>query len=407
MFERRRFEASGAHFAGGGETNETWGDAPILSAGAFNRLQQAFGLMDADNPRTAMRAVLFALVSWLPLVILAGVQGIALGGGPERSMLLDFPSHARFLLAVPLFIVGEAAAEKRFLIVAEYLVASGIIADSERRRYASIISDTRRLRDSGMAALLLLLLAYVGSAFAIFHSVKLHPDTWRAAGAGALSWAALWEVAVSMPLFQFLFYSSLWTWFVWFIYIWRVSRLKLRLAPTHQDGAGGLSILGDSSYIIAIFVFAIGAVLSSAWAGQIVFYGASILDFEKPFVAYLLVALLFSFGPLLAFSGKLNRLRLSGLRDYGSLASRQAHLFEDKWIKSARPDGNSILGDHDIGSLCDMNNSYRAVSKIKLAPLDLRSIAVIAIAALLPMSPLILMKFPMKEILRTLVGVVF
>jgi hypothetical protein len=388
----------------------TWGAETVLSAGPFNRLQAAVGLMDADNPRTVVRATLFALVSWLPLVILAGVQGGALDGGPEQAMLLDFPSHARFLLAVPLFIVGEVAADRRFLITADYLVASDIVADSERRRYAGIISDTRRLRDSRMAALFLLLLAYATSAFATYYSVKLHPVTWRAAGgagSGTLSWAAFWEVAVSLPLFQFLFYSSLWTWFVWFIYLWRLSRLRLRLAPTHQDGAGGLNILGDSSYVIAIFVFAIGTVVGSIWAGQIIFYGASVGDFHKYFIVYLLLALSFSFGPLLVFSGTLNRLRLSGLRDYGALASRQAHLFHDKWVKSAGPEGKSILGNPDIGSLCDMNNSYKAVSKMKLVPLDLKSVAVIAIAALIPMVPLILMEFPLKEVLKTLVGVVF
>jgi hypothetical protein len=212
---------------------------------------------------------------------------------------------------------------------------------------------------------------------------------------------------VSLPLFQFLFYSSLWTWFVWIIYLWRLSRLKLRLAPTHQDGAGGLNILGDSSYVIAIFVFAIGSVVASVWAKQIVFYGFSINDFSKSFIAYLILALLFSFGPLLVFSGKLNRLRMSGLRDYGALASRQAHLFDNKWIKSAEPEGISILGNPDLGSLCDMNNSYKAVSKMKLAPLDLRAIVAITVAALIPIAPLILMEFPLKEVLKALVGIVF
>jgi hypothetical protein len=325
-------------------------------------------------------------------------------------MLLDFSSHARFLIAVPLFIVGEVAADKRFSITADYLVASGIVADSDRRRYADIISDTRRLRDSRMAALFLLLLAYTTSALAIFYSLKFDPLTWRAvetAGGRTLSAAGVWEVALSLPLFQFLFYSSLWTWLVWFIYLWRLSRLKLCLAPAHQDGAGGLNILGDSSYVISIFVFAIGSVVASLWARQIVFYGASVRNFQKSFIVYLLLALLFSFGPLLVFSGKLNRLRLSGLRDYGTLASRLAHLFDDKWIKSAPAEGESILGNRDIGSLCDMNNSYMAVGKMKPVPSDLRSVAVIAIAALIPMVPLILMEFPLKEVLKTLVGVVF
>ncbi|MGE0126618.1 MAG: hypothetical protein AB7U82_00825 [Blastocatellales bacterium] len=410
MAESYHFEAPGAHSMRGDETNGIARAAPILRAGPFNRLQQAIGLMDEYNPRTARRAVLFALVSWLPLVVLVGVQRGAIDGGPERSMLLDFSTHARFLLALPLLIVGEVAADRRFLIMSDYLVASGIVAGPERQKYARIISDTRRLRDSGVAALIFLLLAYVTSALSTFHTMDLYRLTWLAAGtdgARTLSWAGLWQVALSLPLFQFLVYSILWTWFVWLIYLWRLSRLELRLTPTHQDGVGGLSALGDSSYVIAIFVFAIGSVIGSEWAEQVAFYGASVLDFHKPFIAYLLLAILFSFGPLLIFAGRLNRLRLSGLRDYGAMVSRQAQLFDDRWIKSHEPEGKPIPGNQDIGSLSDLNNSYKAVSRMKLIPLEFRSVAVIAIAALIPMAPLILMQFPLRKVLETLVRVVF
>lgn len=410
MAGRYRFEASGAQSTRGDETNETESAAPILHGGPFYRLQQAAGLMDADNPRTARRAVLFALVSWLPLVILAGAQGLAISGGPERAMLLDFSAHARYLLAVPLLIVVEVAANRRFVIMADYLIASGIIAESERRRFADIISDTQRLRDSRVAALIFLLLAYTTSVLSTFYIVKFYPNTWLATGtvgARALSWAGFWQIAVSLPLFQFLVYSSLWTWFAWLIYLWRLSRLKLRLTPTHQDRAGGLNVLGDSSYVIAIFVFAAGSVVAAVWAEQIVFYGASIGDFNKPFIAYLALAILFSFGPLLFFTGKLNRLRLSGLRDYGALVSRQAQHIEDKWIKNGGPQSEPILDGRDIASLKDMNESYKVVSSMKLVPLEFRAIVVIAVAALIPMFPLILMEFPLKQILKTLLGVVF
>lgn len=121
----------------------------------------------------------------------------------------------------------------------------------------------------------------------------------------------------------------------------------------------------------------------------------------------LLLAIMFSFGPLLFFTGKLNRLRLSGLRDYGALVSRQAHHFEDKWIKSGGPQSEPILDGRDIASLKDMNESYKVVSSMKLVPLEFRAIVVIAVAALIPMFPLILMEFPLKQILKTLLGVVF
>lgn len=366
--------------------------------------------MDADNPRTARRAILFALIAWLPLVALAVVQGLAINENADRSVLKDFSAYARFLVAIPLLIVGEAVADRRFLMMTDYFAASGIIAGPERQAYADIISDARRLRDSWIVELLLLLLAFASSALSVYGTVKLQPFTWLvagAAGAGTLSWAGFWEAAVSLPLFQFLVYRSLWTWFIWLIYLWRLSRINLHLSPTHPDGAGGLIILSDSSYAIAIFVFAIGSVISSVWAEQIVYYGASVRNFHTLFIAYLLLALLFSFGPLLIFTGKLSRLRLLGLRDYGALASRHAQLFGEKWMKNAGAASASILGSPDISSLGDLKISYEVVSRMKFLPIGLRSIAIIAAAALIPMAPLILMEFPLTEILKAMAGVIF
>ncbi len=384
--------------------------SPISRTGPFSRLQRAVGLMDADNPRTARRAVVFAVVSWLPLVILAGVQGLSANDTPERSVLMDFSTHARFLLAAPLLSVGEVVAKKKFSMIADYFIASGIVAGPERGAYSGIIFDSQRLRDSWVVELFLLLSAYASSAIALYYTVNFQPPTWLVAGAPgsrALSWAGLWYVAAPLPLFHFLVFSSLWTWFIWLIHLWRLSRLRLRLTPTHPDRAGGLNILSDSSYAIAIFVFAIGSVVASVWAEDIVFNGASVGGFNRLFIAYLLLAILFSFGPLLIFMPGLNRLRLSGLLDYGALASRHAQLFDEKWIRNAGTVDESILGSPDISSLADMDDNYDAVNKMRLFPSSLRSVAIIVAAALIPMAPLILMEFPLSEVLKTLVGVVF
>jgi hypothetical protein len=45
--------------------------------------------------------------------------------------------------------------------------------------------------------------------------------------------------AVPIP-FLYDFYFQL---FIWFLFLWRVSRLDLRLTPSHPDRAGGLGFL--------------------------------------------------------------------------------------------------------------------------------------------------------------------
>jgi len=383
-----------------------------MQSGPFNRFQQTLQLADANNPRTASRALLFALVSWLPLVALASAQGFAINEDPRQSLLMDFTVYARFLVAVPLFIIGESVASGRYSMIVDYLVRSGIVAGSERQDYDGLLSDIRRFQDSRMAELLLGVLAYAGAAFSVFRHAMFEQSAWltpSAVGASPLSWAGAWYAAVSMPLFLFLFFRSVWSWFIWLLFLWRLSRLKLRLTPTHPDLAGGLNILSDSPYAIGVFVFAIGSVLSSVLTKRVVFDGASVVSFNTVFIAYLLLAVLISVGPLLVFAGKLNRLRLQGLRDYGALASQHAQLFDDKWIKKVGAiEGieETPLGSPDMSSLADLNTNYETVKKIKLFPFGVRAIGVLAASALIPMAPLILMEFPLKEILKAIAGAV-
>src|SRR5262245_34180067 len=387
-------------------------DSFPMRTGPFHRFQQTLHLEDPGNPRTARRAFLFALISWLPLAALAAVQGLAINADLPRSLLLDFTVYTRFLVAVPLFIIGESVADRRYSTIVNYLLSSGIVPGPERQAFNELISRTQRLRDSRVADILWVGLAYAGALLSIFHPTIYEPSTWivdGAAGIGHLSWAGVWYAAVSLPLFQFLLYRSIWSWFIWALFLWRLSRFRLRLTPIHPDLAGGLNILGDSPYAIAVFVFAVGSVLSAALAKQVVYTGASVVSYDKVFIVYLLLAISISFGPLLLFIGKLDRLRSRGLRDYGSLGSRHAQLFDEKWIKRSgvtEDMGGIPLGSPDVSSLSGVNSSYEMVRRMKFFPFGVRALVVLAAAALIPMIPLIMLEFPLREILKAIAGFV-
>jgi len=404
-----------AQDAGAGRWAEPAGpDWSLMRSGPFHRFQQTLHLEDSRNPRTARRAVLFALVTWAPLAALAAVQGLAINDDPRRSLLLDFTVYARFLVAVPLFILGESVGDDRYSMIISYLLRSGIVAGSERQAYDDLLSSTRRLRDSRVAEILWALLAYAGAFLSVFfYHAMSEQSSWLvdgAAGLSPLSWAGGWYVAVSLPLFQFLLYRTIWSWLIWVRFLRRLSRLRLHLTPTHPDLAGGLNILGDSPYAIAVFIFAIGAVLSSALIMQVSYKGAPVVIYHKVFTVYLLLALMISFGPLLVFLGKLDRLRQQGLRDYGTLASRHTQLFDEKWINRAgvtEDEGEVPLGSPDISSISSLKASYETVKRVRFFPFGLRALLVLAAAALIPMVPLMLMEFPLQKILKTIAGVIF
>src|SRR5499426_2417576 len=353
-------------------------DSSLMRSGPFHRFQQTIRLEDPLNPRTPRRALLFALVAWLPLASLAAVQGLAVNVDPRRSLLLDFTVYARFLVAVPLFILGESVADRRYSMIVNYLFRSGIVTGVERQAYDDLLTSTRRLRDSRTIEILWVVLAYVGAVLSVFfYHATSEQSTWLvdgAAGSIPLSWAGCWYAAVSLPLFQFLLYRTVWSWLIWVRFLWRLSRLKLRLMPTHPDLAGGLNILGDSPYAISVFVFAIGAVLSAALIMQISYKGASVVIYHKVFTVYLLLALIISFGPLLVFIGKLDGLRQRGLRDYGTLANRHAQLFDEKWIEGAGVTEDIVeipLGSPDTSSISGLKSSYETVKRMRFFPFGL------------------------------------
>ena len=387
-------------------------DSSLMRSGPFHRFQRAIHLEDPLNPRTGRRAFLFALVSWLPLAALAGVQGLAINEDPRRSLLLDFTVYARFLVAVPIFILGESVADRRYSMIVNYFIRSGIVASPERQAYDDLLSSTRRLRDSRAAEIFWGALAYVGAVLSVFYSVRSEQPTWLAPGAAGsilLSWAGVWYAAVSLPLFQFLLYRSVWSWLIWVRFLWRLSRSRLRLTPTHPDLAGGLNILGDSPYAIAVFVFAIGAVLSAALIMQVSYEGAPVVIYHNVFIVYLLLALMISFGPLLVFIGKLDRLRQRGLRDYGTLASRHAQLFDEKWIKGSGVTEDIVeipLGSPDVSSISGLKGSYETVKRMRFFPFGVRALIFLVAAALIPMIPLMLIEFPLQKILKTIARII-
>ena len=77
-----------------------------FGTGPFQALLHRLGLRSGSDGATGRRAVLSVLVAWVPLVILAQLQGLAVGTS-QASLLQDFAAYARFLVAVPLLVLAE------------------------------------------------------------------------------------------------------------------------------------------------------------------------------------------------------------------------------------------------------------------------------------------------------------
>ena len=80
----------------------------LFDGGPPRRLETALRLVKPDKPQTIARAVFISMLAWAPLILLAAMQSFVLGQDKLSDLLLDFAVHARYLVAVPLFIVAES-----------------------------------------------------------------------------------------------------------------------------------------------------------------------------------------------------------------------------------------------------------------------------------------------------------
>src|SRR5260221_1945498 len=177
----------------------------------------------------------------------------------------------------------------------------------------------------------------------------------------------------------------------------------MELTATHPDRAGGLGFLGWGLASFATVLMAVSAVFSAGFADQILHRGESLDSLKYHVVAFVAGALILVHVPLLAFARQLSRCRFQGLLEFGALVWRHDTAFDEKWIKNKPgPNQQSILGSADVQSLAAIAACYEHVDRMWLAPFDTKSFAVLVLAALLPMIPLLGTAIPLQEIFMKL-----
>ncbi len=380
--------------------------------GPVQRFVQRLALRLGLELTVRVRIVGFLLITWVPLLLFALIEGRAVGASPKESLLQDFGTYARFFLAVPLLLVAEIFVGPRLREAGLQFVQGGFIRPDDYAAFDRAIARVAKWRESVWADLGILGVALIGSW-------TLTPETiygeglatWRSptpatdAGPG-MSLTGLWYHLIAVPVLQYIWFRWLWRLFVWAGFLWTVSRLNLNLVGTHADQAGGLEFLGTAHTSLGIFAFALSSVLSAEAAFLIVFDRVGIETFRVPYAALLVIVELIFLGPLLMFVPILIRSRLAWLRDYSLLVDRYNRSFHEKWITGKAPADEPLLGSSDIQSLADLGNSFRYVQEMRPLPFNLRVMIRLAIVTSLPCLPLLLLVMPIDKILELLSKVV-
>jgi hypothetical protein len=261
-----------------------------------------------------------------------------------------------------------------------------------------------KLRDSAANEGIVLLISYA-SAVIFMWTLAPGVSTWRSVPSGSsytFTLAGWWYALVSVPIFQFLMYRWLFRLLIWSRFLWRMSKLNLRLMPTNPDKAGGLGFVGESQKHFALIVFALGAVFAGIFGNDVLFGKTPVQTFKTPVIALAVLAILIFEGPLLFFAPRLRKIRRKGLLEYGKLSIEYTTEFHEKWIGGKRPADEPLVGNADIQSLADLGNSFEMIERMRIVPFDLRAILWLVLCFLLPMFPLLLSVVPLSEIIETL-----
>jgi hypothetical protein len=356
------------------------------------------------------RILVITLVAWLPLLPLSMLGSHPLAGTVKLPFLHDIETHVKLLVALPMLIAAELIVHSRIRPVVKAFLERHIVVQQGVPRFRAAIASAMRLRDSVPVELGLLLLVFAIGGWIWRNETALGAVSWYAtpqSGHLRLTAAGYWFAFVSIPIFQFILLRWYLRFFIWFRFLWQVSRLNLHLIPTHPDRAGGLAFLGKSAYAFSPILFAQGTLLAGLIATRVLYGGENLVSFKMQAVGFVGFFLVFVLGPLTMFTPQLSRAKRKGLADYGLLANRYVEGFERKWVEGNANEAAELLGSGDIQSLADLGNSYAAVKEMRPVPFDLQDIGRLAAVTAVPLLPLGLTVFSFEELVMRIVKILF
>jgi hypothetical protein len=375
----------------------------ITKGGPLHRLLVRLGHAGDGRKFVLRRALAAIIITWLPLLFLSLLEGLAWGGKIKIPFLRDLAVNVRLLIAIPILILAESRIDRRWRTLVLEFLNSGLVSEKTLPAFEAILEKTKRWRDSVTPEICLAFVALFPSLFFVKTELLMTgTSNWHDLPSGGLSAAGWWFSYVSTPVFRFLLLRWCWRMFLWTSLLWKVSRIDLFLVATHTDQAAGLGFLSEGQRAFSPIVFAGGAVVAAEVANAIAYQGQVLASMKFPMIAYGVLAIIFLVLPLLVVAPVLLLVKRKGLLDYGAQVTIHNQAFERKWIQQEWPVGETLLGNPDASSLADLGSSFTVVKQMRIVPIDKQTLITLAVAAALPMLPVVLYATPAPELIRML-----
>ena len=207
---------------------------------------------------------------------------------------------------------------------------------------------------------------------------------------------------MARPIFIALLFGWLWRLVVLCVLFLRIGKLDLSLVPTHPDRACGLGFLEKLPMMFSPVVFALSSVFAARWGHDVLYHGVNVNSLRGPMGAAVVIYLLLFLAPLLIWIGPLAAAKRRALLDYGALVGQHGRLVRERWILGEKLADDALLGAQEIGPVADTITLYDAVRKQRPVPISVASVLPIALAAIVPMLPVLAIQIPLKDLLLKL-----
>lgn len=363
-------------------------------------------LIFSNDGHIGTRILVISGIAWLPLAVLTLINGTFITNDIAIPFVKDVEPYVRGLIVIPLFVMADNIIEPIMVTIMKYLKTSGIVPDSEQEHLLHIAKGNQYTLNLKWVQWMLAFLAISVSWLLQTDYV----DMWIERG--VTSWAlhiedgevdptmaGMWYLLVTSPMVSFLLYRWMWRFFAWTVFLYRVSRMKLHLYASHTDYAGGLGIIGSGQTLFGM-VFLIWAILISAeLANNLLYEGDKLIDLKLLIIIFIAISVAVITAPLLFFTKRLVQLKRDSLAEYGELQQQISGDFHKHWIDKQT---TRLVDSMQPSAMADYSAVYEIVSGMRVVPLDLKNLLVLAVLLLLPFFPLLLTEQSIMDVLQTL-----
>jgi hypothetical protein len=368
-------------------------------------------LILSNNENTGVRILKLTGIAWMPLLLLTFFEGTLFAADITIPFIKDTAPYVRCLIVISLLVLADNIIEPMMARVLKYMKTSGLIADSEKENFNSIVDRMANSMNSKWILSVLMLLAILFSFLMQSDYIDMWTErevtSWMLYQGNGLvdeTLAGKWFLFVSSPLVSFLLYRWLWRFLVWSLFLYRVSRMKLQLCASHTDLAGGLGVIGAGHSLFAIVFFILATLLASDLAANMLYEDEVIISAKQVAIVFIFTSIIVLLVPLLFFSRQLVDIKHDALVEYSTLQNQISSDFHRQWIKGEADD---LVDSMQPSAMADYSAVFENVSNMRLLPVTPKMIMFQSALLFIPFIPLALIETSLWDIVQKIGGTLF